>query len=317
MKKFWIIPCSAAALIAADFAAAGALIRATMIRTPEMADDPKPDDTPAWQEYYRRAKAGKAWILGQPHENWEITSFDGLHLAAVFLPAEVPTNRTILCVHGYRANGCFDFGAAAPFLHGLGWNLLLPDDRAHGASEGTFLGFGNLDSVDCVSWCRELVKKTGSDCRIVLYGISMGAASVLAASGDPDLPSEVRAVAADCGFSSGWAEVKRELGQMFHLPAFPILPTADLLMRWKAGYSLRERAAIDRVRNSKLPLLIIHGTDDTFVPTSMGQEIYEASASPDKHLLLVKGAVHAHSYLTDTEAYEKAFRELIEKAEET
>ncbi len=314
MSVFRIILAVIVVLLAADLIVAKALVRVALTRNGAQARDPQPDSSPAWQEYYRRAVDGKAWIAAQPTEKCEIRSFDGLKLRATLLPAAQPTARTILCIHGYRANGRFDFGAIAPFLHGLGWNVLLPDDRAHGESEGTYIGFGNLDSQDCLAWCRWLTERYGGDCTLVLYGISMGAAAVLAASGDEALPPQVRGIVADCGFSSGWEEVRLQIRNMFHLPSFPLLPTADLLLRLHAGYSLRERAAVERVKSARVPLLIIHGKADAFVPAAMGEEIYRAAAAPDKRLLLVDGAVHAHSYLTDSAAYEAAFRELTDKA---
>jgi len=306
MIWLWIIIGIIVLLVIADLAVANKLIDSALVRNPAMSKDPQPDDTPAWQDYYKHAEQGKAWILAQPHETCEIKSFDGLKLRATFLPADQATDRTILCIHGYQANGLFDFGAIAPFLHGLGYNLLLPDDRSHGASEGRYIGFGNLDSLDCIAWCRWLVGRTGPDSRIILYGLSMGGATVLAASGDPDLPAQVKGVVGDCGFASGYAEVAHDMKDIMHMPVWPFLPTADWLLQRRAGYSLRQRAAIDRVKAAKVPLLIIHGKADTFVPTAMGQAIYDAASGP-KQLLLVDGAVHAHSYLTDTPAYQKAF----------
>ena len=312
MTALWISLGVLAALLLADLLGARALIRLTLERNRAQDADPLPDGTPAWQAYYDRAEEGKAWLLSQPHETCEIRSFDGLRLRAVWVPAAEPTDRTILCLHGYRANGCFDFGAQSRFLRGLGWNLLLPDDRAHGQSEGRYIGFGNLDSRDCLSWCRFLAERYPEG-PVVLCGVSMGAAAVLAASGDPALPPQVRGVAADCGFSSGWEEVRLQMKNFFHLPAFPLLPTADFLLRRLAGYSLRDREAVRQVRNTRVPLLVIHGGADTFVPARMGQEIFDA-AGCDKRLLLVPGAVHAHSYLTDTAAWESAFRDLLERS---
>jgi len=302
-------------LVAAVFAVAWVLIRMTFVRNAAMDQGIDPGDSPAWQEYYRYAKKGITWIESQPLEKCESTSFDGLKLRGVFLPAEAETKRTIVCIHGYKTYGCYDCGAMAPFLHSLGWNLLIPDDRAHGKSEGKYIGFGNLDSQDCLTWCRWLTDRMGNDCKIVLYGISMGAASVLSAAGDPKAPEQISGVVADCGFSSGWEEVRMQLKNQFHLPSFPLLPAADFVMRRAAGYSLKGRAPIDRVADIHVPLLIIHGKSDDFVPASMGEELFAAAGSEDKHFLSVEGAVHAHSYITATDKYEEAFRELISKSD--
>ncbi len=311
MLAVWIALGVLAFMIIADIAMAIALIRFALVRNRAQDSDPQPEGGPAWQAYYDAAQAGKTWILAQEPELVSVTSFDGLTLCGTLLPAGVPTARTILCVHGYRASGTFDFGAISRFLHGLGWNLLMVDNRAHGRSEGRYLGFGILDRRDCLCWCQFLQRRYGDGCRILLYGVSMGAATVLSASGDATLPDTVCGVIGDCGYASAWDEVALQLRHLFRLAPFPVLYTADLLLRLLAGYSLRECPPKDMIRHTRVPLLIIHGTKDRFVPTYMGQQLYE-NAACKKSLLLIADAVHAHSYLTDAPAYEAAIRALTD-----
>ena len=310
MLAVWILLGILACLLVLDVAVAVVLIRFALVRNQAQAGDPQPDGSPAWQTYYDAAEAGKAFILSKGPETVSIRSFDGLTLCGTLLPADAPTARTILCVHGYRANGTFDFGAIAQFLHGLGWNLLMVDDRAHGRSGGRFLGFGVLDRRDCLSWCEYLENRYGDGCRILLYGVSMGSATVLSASGDAALPDAVCGVIGDCGYASAWDEIALQLKHMFRLPPFPVLYTANLMLRVFAGYSLRDCPPKDMIRRTRVPLLLIHGTADKFVPTDMSRQIYD-NATCEKTLLLVDGAVHAHSYLSDTPAYEAAVRALI------
>ena len=269
-----------------------------------------PPTDPEFLTHDKNAKAGERWLKSMKPEECEIRSFDGLTLRALFLPAEVPTDRTILCEHGYHCYGSYEFGNISRRLHEMGCNLLIPDDRAHGRSEGRVIGFGNLDARDCVSWCGYLVQRFGSGARIALYGVSMGAAAVLTASGREDLPRQVRGVAADCGFSSGWREVCAVCRRDFHLPSFPFVYAGDLWLKLLAGYSLRKDNPIDMVKKAKVPILILHGDQDTFVPTDMGKELFEAIPG-EKRLKIIKGARHAQSYDTDPEGYAKAFQELL------
>lgn len=300
------------ALIALDIGASVFLINFALRRNASQNSDPEPT-TRDWSEYYERAKKGKQWMLSLEPEKCEIRSFEGLKLHAHLVRSETPSKKIFLCVHGYRSSGLFEFGAIAPFFRSMGFDMLLVDDRACGESEGKYMGFGNLDRRDCIAWCDYIVSRYGHDCEIVLYGISMGGATVLSASGDSALPNEVRGVIGDCGFSSGRDEMKTQLHDMFHMPPFPILYTAALFIRIFAGFSLRENAARDMIRNTGIPLLIIHGGDDKYVPTYMAKEIYD-NASCDKRLMIVPGATHAMSLLTDEPGYKAAVKEFIDRA---
>lgn len=314
MLVLWIFLGVLLLLTVADVAVGRWFVNSYLRRKPYIEENDRFDNVPEqWREYIAAAREGLAWMDTQYTEKCEITSFDGLKLRAVFFPAAGKTAATILCIHGYTGTGRQDFGAYLRFLHMSGCNVLLPDNRAHGVSEGKFIGFSNLDRRDCLDWCRYLSGRFGDDCKVLLFGISMGAATVLSASGDASLPACVCGVIGDCGFSSGWNEMKYQMKAGFHLPPFPTLYTADLLLRISAGYSLRENSAVEMVKNTKIPMLIIHGLSDDYVPTHMGEEIFSA-ASCDKRLLLVRGATHAQSYKTDPAAYEKAFTELAVRA---
>ncbi len=267
---------------------------------------PESTEDPDYLEYYERSVEGQRLFYAQDPEDVSIKSFDGLTLKGWYLPAKEPSDVYMICVHGYRAYGPYEYGARMKFLLSLGCNLLIPDNRAHGRSEGTYIGFGNLDSIDILGWCSYLTDRFGKDIKILLQGCSMGAATVLAAAGDPKAPENIKGVLADCGFSSGIDEIRAQVADQFHLPYFPFVPVAVLVNKLVAKYDLRERGAKDMIGNFKGKLLIVHGGDDTFVPTVMSGVIYEA-AKCDKELLIVPGAKHVLSYLKDPSAYEGAF----------
>ncbi len=187
--------------------------------------------------------------------------------------------------------------------------MLLPDARAHGASEGEYIGFGCLDRQDALGWVRWAVEELGEETEILLHGTSMGAATLLMLSG-LSLPEQVKGIVSDCGFTSPKEVFTHVLHSMYHLPAFPLIPGADLVNRKLAGYGMDECNAKREVEKAEVPILFIHGGNDTFVPCSMCDEIYEHCGSK-KRKLIIEGAAHAESYYKDMESYEEALTEFI------
>lgn len=275
------------------------LIKETFVRNDKL------DTTPAWYEYINANQEGREYIYSLNPEDLYINSFDNLKLHALFINNN--TNKTIICVHGYKAkDGLYDFGMSARFLNSLGYNLLFVDNRAHGLSQGKYIGFGVLDSVDINSWVDYLVANMNQE-TIILYGMSMGAATVMNAQNN-----KVKAIIADCGFASGYDEVVYQIKKMYHLPPFPIIPISNVLLKLLAHYSLKEKEAYKSIKNYKNNLLIIHGDKDHFVPTRDAYKIFD-NATCHKKILIVPGASHAKSYLKDTKLYEETFKEFLDE----
>ena len=182
--------------------------------------------------------------------------------------------------------------------------MLLVDERAHGQSEGEYIGFGCLDRKDALGWIGWVLKECGESVQILLHGTSMGGSTVLMASG-LELPTQVKGIVSDCAFTSPKYVFTHVLHTMYHLPAFPMIQIADRVNKEKAGYGLDECNAAREVQKATVPILFIHGEADTFVPTRMCKEMYDNCASP-KQILTVPGAAHAESYYKDTAAYEQA-----------
>lgn len=275
------------------------LIKETFVRNDKL------DTTPAWYEYINANQEGREYIYSLNPEDLYINSFDNLKLHALFINNN--TNKTIICVHGYKAkDGLYDFGMSAKFLNSLGYNLLFVDNRAHGLSQGKYIGFGVLDSVDVNSWVDYLVTNMNQE-TIILYGMSMGAATVMNAQNN-----KVKAIIADCGFASGYDEVVYQIKKMYHLPPFPIIPISNVLLKLLAHYSLKEKEAYKSIKNYKNNLLIIHGSRDHFVPTRDAYKIFD-NATCHKRILIVPGASHAKSYLKDTKLYEQTIKEFLDE----
>lgn len=275
------------------------LIKETFVRNDKL------DTTPAWYEYINANQEGREYIYSLNPEDLYINSFDNLKLHALFINNN--TNKTIICVHGYKAkDGLYDFGMSARFLNSLGYNLLFVDNRAHGLSQGKYIGFGVLDSIDVNSWVDYLVTNMNQE-TIILYGMSMGAATVMNAQNN-----KVKAIIADCGFASGYDEVVYQIKKMYHLPPFPIIPISNVLLKLLAHYSLKEKEAYKSIKNYKNNLLIIHGDKDHFVPTRDAYKIFD-NATCHKKILIVPGASHAKSYLKDTKLYEQTIKEFLDE----
>lgn len=154
------------------------------------------------------------------------------------------------------------FGREALAFYQAGFNLLLPDARGHGKSQGTYVGMGWHDRLDIKEWICWLVRQY-PDSEIVLYGVSMGAAAVMMAAGEK-LPSNVKAAVEDCGYTSAWSVLSYQMKSQFHLPAFPFLYCADFVTRIRAGYGMKEADALKCVAGTRLPMFFIHGTEDQF-----------------------------------------------------
>lgn len=239
------------------------------------------------------------WLLEESnYEDFYVTSKDGLKLHN-YLLRNNSTDKWIIAVHGYTSEGKLMAPYARKF-YDMGYNVILPDLRGHGLSEGDYIGMGWDERFDIIDLIQYIVDDN-EDSQIVLFGVSMGASTIMNVSGE-ELPSNVKAIIEDCGYTSAWDEFSYQLKELFGLPAFPMMHTASLIGKIRAGYWLGEASAIDQVKNSKTPMLFIHGNSDTFVPSHMLDELYSA-AKVEKEKLIIAGAGHAKSKDVDPELY--------------
>lgn len=240
------------------------------------------------------------WLLNNSKYTDEyITSFDNLKLHSYKILNETPSNKWAIVVHGYTSEG-LKMSSYAKNFYNAGYNIIVPDLRAHGLSEGDYIGMGWDDRFDIISWINYVLNEN-SNSEIVLFGVSMGASTVSMTSGE-ELPSNVKAIIADCGYTSVWDEFSYQLDSLFSLPEFPVMNISSLVTQIRAGYSLKEASAIEQVKKSKTPILYVHGDKDDFVPTYMVDELYNATSSP-KEKLIIKGAGHALSSSIDPYNY--------------
>lgn len=274
-----------------------------LAKTPDLKVDP-PVAGASWGE-------GADWVSRQSFREVELTSEDGLKLQAYYLESERAAGRTVIIAHGYSGKAK-DMGAYAKiYYETLGYNVLIPDARGHGESTGNYIGFGWPERRDYVKWIEYIIEEDGLQAQIVLHGVSMGGATVMMTAGE-ELPPQVKAVVADCGYSSVKAQLSYQLWRMYHLPSFPFIQIASLITRLKAGYFFGEASALKQVRKAKVPILFIHGDADTFVPFHMMNELYEACNSP-KEEFVVHGAGHGLAYDTDKAGYISKVSEFVNR----
>lgn len=301
------------AAAAAEYGIAAYFFRRTMIRQNAKTERTMDMSGTDWEQYMPKFKVWKAWMLTQPHEDVYIHSRDGLKLHGTYFPGQQGEGRKkiILAFHGYTSKGMSDYIGLSNYYLKRGYEMLLVDERAHGESEGTYIGFGCLDRLDAVRWIKYVEDKLGKDCEVWLHGTSMGGATVLM-TGGLNLPECVKGVISDCAFTNAWDVFAHVLKSMYHLPAFPILNIADQMISARAGYRLKECDSSEEIKKIKIPLLLIHGDADTFVPCWMGKKIYDACTGP-KDILIVKGAGHCESYYKDQAAYEEKLTAFLEE----
>jgi uncharacterized protein len=304
-----ILAVAAGITAAAAAGLAATLINAAIVRKPP-ASDAAPDDSDLVAATTAAAqREGRAWMAATPHQRWTVTAHDGTQLTGYYFPAPRPARRTVILIHGHRADASL-MGTFARDYRARGFNVFMADNRAHGASGGRYVGMGWLDHLDYLRWISRLTGAVGPDAAIVLHGLSMGGATALLLSGSPDLPPQVRAVISDCSFSSAYAEFAYHL-RARHLPARLILPLASQMCRMLAGYRIRQASPLDAIARAAVPVLLIHGGADTYNPTAMARELH--AAQPRADLWIVPGADHVMSYFTDPGAYRERVEQFLRR----
>lgn len=257
------------------------------------------------QEHAERAK----WFEEITQENVYLTSRDNLRLHGLEILNENETNRWVIACHGYTGNAK-QMAFVGKGFYDMGFNLLLPDARGHGESEGDYVGMGWDERLDITDWAYQIAEKH-PDAEIVLYGVSMGGATVMMASGE-DLPQNVKAIVEDCGYTSIWDEFSYQLKELFGFPPFPIMHFSSLVTKVRAGFWLGDGDALAQVEKCTTPMLFIHGSADTFVPSFMYEQVYEAATCP-KEGLFVEGAGHGEAAEKAGDVYWQTIEEFINR----
>lgn len=310
MEYLWIV------LAVVGLAAAAVLIGSYVcfrmaFYVPEKDKKPKSEfDIPQGKIYEPYRDRIVDWIKqtrALPCQEMSITSFDGLQLRGTYYEC-APGAVIEIMFHGYRGSSERDLSGGVQRCFKLGHSALIVDQRSSGKSQGNVITFGVNESRDCLAWVNHAIERFGPECRLMLTGISMGAATVMIAAGE-DLPENVIGVLADCGYSSAKAIIKEVIRQM-KLPADLLYPFVKLGARLYGHFDLEKYSPVEALKTCKVPVLMFHGEDDAFVPCDMSRENFAACASRKK-LVTVPGAGHGLCIMFDPEIYRATMTEFF------
>lgn len=272
------------------------------------ADDEIPNEE-NYKEYAAGIRRNIQAIKDSESEMWTITAQDGAKLVGRYYH-NAEGAPVVIMFHGYRSSAVRDGMGAFKVCRECGYNILMIDQRAHRESGGKEITFGVKERYDCVDWIHYVIEKCGKDTKIILIGLSMGASTVMMATG-LDLPENVKGVIADCGYSTP-KDILRTVIKMMKLPVGLAYWFVRLSAKIYGKFDLESASATEALAKCKVPVLFIHGEADDFVPCEMSRVNYEACVS-EKELFTVPGAGHGMSYLTDIDGYIGKFRGFLQK----
>lgn len=259
------------------------------VKRPDMSDDQK-------------------WM----HENAKIESIvtkDGLKLKGFYIPSKKKSNKSVLLIHGYGGIP-EEMVPMARHYFSKGYSCLIPIHRSHGESEGRYISMGTFESRDMLLWLNILINKNPNT-NILLHGVSMGGATVMMMCG-LKLPENVKVAVEDCGYTNVNDIFSDKIRNLFHLPSFPLIPLSSAVCKVRAGFNFKEGDSLKSVKQTKIPLFFVHGTDDGFIPPKMMETLFNACNSP-KEKLFIEGANHAESIKKNPKLYWEKIDSFIEK----
>ena len=241
-----------------------------------------------------------------PKEAYTVSSFDGYTLHAVFVPAAQENGRLVILSHGYGYNHL----GSVKYMHmyrRMGYSCILYDARGFGENRPAPCTMGFLEHRDLLCVIDDARRRFGKNVAIGLHGESMGSALSLMAIGEnPD----VRFLVADCGYSDLKTLLAQIIRRDYHLPAWLLRP-ASALCRLRFGYRIEDVSPVRALKNSRIPVLIIHGEADNFIVPSHAQTLYD-QAPQKKALFFVRGAMHAGAYGRDPQGYAAQVRAFLD-----
>ena len=233
-------------------------------------------------------------------ENWQIQSADGLKLRGTYFQPRNDSDKWVVLLHGYGGDQTYMWNMASIYLR-HGYNVVTPDLRASGTSEGKYVTMGTLESNDLALWCNKIIQ-VAPQAQIALHGVSMGAATELLATAKP-LPWNVKAVVEDSSYTNAYTILMDNFVKTFPYPAKPVLLCADVVTRIRTGVFFSAADPLTAVQHSQLPTLFIHGSGDQLVPPTMMEELFTASSAPNKEQLVIPDAGHGMAYAANPKEY--------------
>ena len=252
------------------------------------------------------------WAKTKDIEKTEIKNDKDITLKGYYLPAKEETDVFVLFAHGYRSSHAGDPYNFIRFYHEeMNFNFFSVDHVTAGESEGKYLGFDYFESEDMFRWIDYLIERFGEDIKIILHGVSMGGATVCKMASR--VPPQVKLIISDCAYTSAKDELISVVNSAGITNAAPLaFNLFNSINKAFAKFDLKDTDVRESVKNSKVPMLFVHGDADDFVPTRMVFELFDI-CSNEKDILIVKGAAHAESILIGMDEYKNKMKEFISK----
>ena len=262
-----------------------------------------PEDS--WYDTITTVHNSLAKIKQLPHENWEITSHDGLSLKAVYYPGT--SDKTVIWVHGYTSHAERESAYPGLFYHSMGFNILVPYLRSHGPSEGKYIAFGALESLDIQKWVDKINTRNPNG-SILLHGLSMGGGVVL------DLAAtemkNVKCLLADAPTVSIADSFRGMAGLVFKKKSEPVLPFLFERFKKQFGFDVNDFDALQIIRECRYPLLLSAGSME---PHGEVFEQLRKYNPMDTTVVILPGCNHGNGMYKQTEMYQTAIKDFIDR----
>mgnify|MGYP002515873248 CR=1 FL=1 len=240
-----------------------------------------------------------------------ITAPDKTKLHALYIKSAQHSDITAIVIHGHTSSSVGVAHLGYMYNHDLGYNVMLPDLRLSGLSGGDHYTMGWYEREDVKLWIDMAVKLFSDTAKIIVHGVSMGAATTMMLSGD-SLPQNVKWFVEDCGYTSVWEQFSYILAKDYHITGKSLLKAAQKRAQKKYNLDFKKASSINQIKKCRLPMLFIHGDADTYVPVKMVEQLYNAKPKP-KEIWIVPGAPHALSYKTAAAEYTKRIKDFVSK----
>jgi len=237
-------------------------------------------------------------FVNEPKQDWQIKSkFNGSKLYGWFTDND--DDKTVIMVHGFGVDHT-SLDVHAQLFDRLGCNVLQIDNQAAGKSEGKYLGFGYIESLDLLNWINEVISKRPND-KIILFGASMGAATVMLTSGN-NLPKNVKLIIEDSGYTSAYDILSYQCQKRYHIKGKWLIKGISLASRVRAGFSYAKTDCMKALEKNTLPILFMHGRNDFTVPFEMREKLLTCGQFPK--MSYESQGVHIRSYYVDSKKYQ-------------
>ncbi len=298
-------------LLIAVFTCAYILFRTAFVRDTNKRKYVMPHNkTKEYSQIKERNIKAVELLKKREHESVYTQSHDKLKLAGTYFTVDEPLG-TVICAHGFKSTGMWTFAGFADYMLNNRFNVLIISQRACAESEGKYITYGIEERYDILKWIDFINNKTSANEQIILAGVSLGASTVVMASGF-QLEKNVKAIIADCGYISPKTILKRVVKYNYHIPCFPLLNIAIFIMKLLSHVDINKYSTTEALKENTIPIFFVHGDSDKFVPVENSITNYETAVCA-KELFIVKGADHTQCFMSATKEYEEKMSNFLKR----